>query len=179
MPASKAWVSAPMPSQPTCSASTTDLMVSTPMCGWKTGIDGGVGSVTGTPEVAVGRAREQELAVDARVDLEAVGGLEELPYGGLGIVALAPRPSREQLVGQVLDQRVEDDEIAVARHQRRVQLELAQHVVMRVVGVENHHHRTPAARVLAHRRHHRRIDRRALDQANPPGQRMTLDLAPV
>src|SRR5262247_4129540 len=139
MPASKAWVIAPMPSQPACSASTTDLMVSTPMCGWNTGIGGRVGSVTGAPEIAVGRAGEQELAVDARVDLEAARGLEELPHGGLGIVALAPRPSREQLVGEVLDQRVEDDQIAVPRHQRRVQLELAQHVVVRVVGVEHDH----------------------------------------
>src|SRR4249920_234755 len=103
MPCSKAWVIAPMPSQPACSASTTDLMVSTPMCGWKTGIGGGVGSVTGAPEVAVGRAGEQQLAVDARVDLEAVGGLQELPHRGPGIVALAPRPSGEELVGQVLD----------------------------------------------------------------------------
>src|SRR5262245_64085422 len=117
MPASKAWVIAPMPSQPTFSASTTDLMVSTPMCGWKTGIGGWVASVTGAPEVAVGRAGEQELAVHARVDLEAIRGLEELPHGGLGVVALAPRPSGEQLVGQVLDQRVEDDEIAVTRDQ--------------------------------------------------------------
>src|SRR5215831_7433675 len=131
MPASKACVVAPMPSQPTCSASTTDLMVSTPMCGWKTGIGGGVGSVTGAPEIAVGRAGEQELAVDARVDLEATRGLEELPHGGLRVVALAPRPARAQLVGEVLDERVEDDEIAVARHQRRVQLELAPHVVVR------------------------------------------------
>src|SRR5678815_4428512 len=101
-----------MPSQPTCSASTTDLMVSTPMWGWKTGIGGRVGSVTGAPQIAVGRAREQQLAVDAGVDLEAVGGLQEFPHRGLGIVALAPGPPREQLLRQVLDQRVENDQIA-------------------------------------------------------------------
>src|SRR5262245_52721180 len=111
---------APMPSQPACSASTTDLMVSTPMCGWKTGIGGRAGSVTGAPEIAVGRAGEQELAVDTRVDLEASGGLEELPHRGLGIVALAPWPSREELVGKILDERVEDDQIAAARDERRV-----------------------------------------------------------
>src|SRR5262249_6575436 len=108
MPCSKAWVMAPMPSQPACSASTTDLMASTPMCGWKTGIGGGVGSVTDAPQIAVGRAREQQLAVDPRVDLEAIGGLQEFPHRRLGIVALAPWPAREELVGEILDERVED-----------------------------------------------------------------------
>src|SRR5258708_7541214 len=148
MPASKAWVIAPMPSQPTCSASTTDLIVSTPMCGWKTGIGGSVGSVTGAPQIAVGGAREQQLAVNARVDLETVGGLQEFPHCGLGIVALAPRPSHEELVGQVLNERVEDDEVAAARHQRRVERQLLQHVIVGVIRVEDDQHRAPPAGLL-------------------------------
>src|SRR4029450_8417466 len=126
MPCSKVWVMAPMPSQPACSASTTDLTVSTPMCGWKTGMGGRAGSVTGAPQIAVGRAREQQLAVDARVDLEALGGLQEFPPCVLGIVALPPRPSAEELVGQILDDRVENAEITAPSAERRVELQIQQ-----------------------------------------------------
>src|SRR4030095_12163734 len=115
MPCSKAWVIVPMPTQPSCSAWATDLIVSTPMCGWNTGMGGSVGSVTDAPQIAVGRAREEQLAVDPGVDLEAVGGLREIAPRGLGIVALAPGPPREQFIGQVLDQRVEDDQVTLPR----------------------------------------------------------------
>src|SRR5258705_11155440 len=98
---------APMPSQPACSASTTALIVSTPTWGWKTGIGGG--SVTDAPQESVGRAREQQLGRDAGIDLEALRARQVLPYRGLRIVALAPRAPGEELVGQVLDERVEHD----------------------------------------------------------------------
>src|SRR5512145_2047470 len=101
MPSSKAWVTAPIPSQPACRASTTALIVSTPITGWKTGIGGGPASVTDAPEVTVGRTREEELAGDAVVDRETVSRLQELPHRRLGVVALAPSPVREQIVRQV------------------------------------------------------------------------------
>src|SRR5688572_19952511 len=90
-PSSKDLVTAPMPSHPTFNVSTTALMVSTPMYGWKTGMGGGV-SATHAPQVAVGGGREHELRLQRAVHLEAVVGLEELVHGGLGIVALTPRP---------------------------------------------------------------------------------------
>jgi hypothetical protein len=122
------------------------LIVSTPITGWKTGM-------------GVGRAGEEQLAGDARIDLEPVRRLQELPDRGLGIVALPPASAGEQRLGQVLDERVEDDQVAASRDQRAVQLELAEHVGVRVVGVQHDQHAPAPARLFGDPARDRRIGR--------------------
>ncbi len=53
----------------------------------------------------------------------------------------APRPVADELGGDVLDDRVEDDAVAPDGRERTVDLELREDMLMGVIAVEDHHHR--------------------------------------
>src|SRR2546425_13182896 len=122
MSSSNSLVVAPMPSHPTCSASVKCLRVSTPMCGTKTGICSVVPSVSDALQVAVGRHRNQEFALEDPIDLEAARLLQKFVYRRLRVVPFAPQTAGEEVVGQVFDDCVEHDQVASFRHKRRVEL---------------------------------------------------------
>src|ERR1017187_7997435 len=69
------------------------------------------------------RDAAQQLPVDLLVDLELGMGLDEVPYGGIGAVAL-PSAVGEHLGGHVFDHGVEHHAVAAHRGKRSVGLRL-------------------------------------------------------
>src|SRR5687768_3494108 len=82
---------------------------------------------------ATRREGHEHPIFDLGIDLEPRLVGEECTRRGPGIVALAVALAGEVAVRQILHDRVEHDEVAADADELRVQLELAQHVRVRVI----------------------------------------------
>src|SRR4029079_493591 len=97
-------------------------------------------SVPDALEIAVRRHCEQQLALDVLIDDEATVTFQKGVEGGFRPVALAPRTIAEELVRKIVDRGVHHHEIASLRHERRIELEFLEHVIVGVVRVEDEHY---------------------------------------
>ena len=98
--------------------------------------------------------------------------LHVFPHGGLGIVALAPGPIIAHLVGQVLDAGVPDHAIGALGDERCIELQFLQHMLMGVVGIEEHHDALVAFGVLGDLLEDLGRDRGSLQQVDLVAHRM-------
>ena len=66
--------------------------------------------------------------------------LQPFMNGRLGVVANVPGAVGEGSGGEVFHHRVEDDAVAAYRDQISVSIQLGEHVLVRVVGIQRHQH---------------------------------------
>src|SRR5919201_1579758 len=131
------------------------------------------------PQVAAWGDREQQLAVDLVVDSEVHCALQEFADRGCRVVPATPGPVGIEVSRHRLDHRVHHHEVTARRHQRRIELQLPQDVVMGVVGIEHHHHGGVTFAVAADLFEHRWIGGGALDHRDSRGERVALDLRSI
>src|SRR6266478_6584052 len=91
-------------------------------------------------EITVRGNGNQQFIGNLLVDLKTICGLEELPYGGLRVVAWSPGAISGHLSGHLFDSRIENYAIAAHRSNRRVSVQLSEHVFVRVIAVETNQH---------------------------------------
>ena len=136
---------------------------------------------------AVRRGRDRDLVLDraivfeaqvaavARLAAFALQALHVFPHRGLRIVAFAPGAIGAHLFRQVLDAGVPDDAVRALADIGRVKLELFQHVIVGVIGIEEHHDALVALRMRGDLRRDLGRDRRALDRMDLVAHRMGVD----
>ncbi len=76
------------------------------------------------PKITVGRHSQQQPIFKLLVNRETVVLVQELPDSRLRIVPLTPGPVMEAVISHILNDGVENHEIAATRHHRRIQAQL-------------------------------------------------------
>src|SRR5262245_13645464 len=92
-----------------------------------------------TSQVSPGVTAQQQLAVDALVDLETPVLCEKNIQSGLRVISRTPRPWPVGLLWHVFCDRVTANQVMSLSDEMRINPQLLQHVIVRMRRIEMHH----------------------------------------
>src|SRR5258708_34442514 len=135
--------------------------------------------VLNTAEVATRRHGNQQLAIVLFVNRKAIRAWQKLLHRRLRVIALAPRTIGKEIFGHIFNHSVENDQIAFPSDQRRISLELSEHVLARVIRIEHDENRLSIPGHLIDSIDNLSLDGRAFHQINSSRQLVIFNFPPV